>query len=238
MIAVILAAGGGSRLRPFTDSLPKCLVKVGGIPILQYQLEAYRSAGIRKIIIVTGYLSDQVKEYLAQPPQNSFDTAIIENCDFAHTNNMYSLWLTKEWIDDDILLSNGDVIFDPSIVKNLGKAEQPNLVASDKTTYLEESMKIAVRNGIIINISKSIPQEMAFATSIDLYRLGKEAANKLFTIIKTRYVARNELNRWTEVALQDLFAEETFVPFDIQGKRWIEIDTPADLQEAERLFGM
>lgn len=237
MIAVILAAGRGSRLRPITDSLPKCLVKVNGIPILQYQLDAFQSAGIRKIIIVTGYLSKQVDTYVSELPQNSFDIIIVENKDYTHTNNMYSFWLTKEWVDDDILLSNGDVIFDPLIVKNLAAAEQPNLVASDINTFLEENMKIAVRNGIIFDINKSIPQGMAFATSIDLYRLRKEAVYKLYTIIKTKYIEQNEFNQWTEVALKDLFQEEIFRPFDIQGKRWMEIDTPADLQEAERLFG-
>ena len=95
MIGIILAAGIGSRLRPITDTLPKCLVNVQGIPILQYQLDAFKNAGIRKLVVATGYLSNKVKDYLEKELHN-FDLSIIENKKFLTTNNMYSLWLTKK----------------------------------------------------------------------------------------------------------------------------------------------
>jgi len=237
MIAVILAAGEGTRLRPITDTIPKCMIIVGGVPILHHQLDAYYKAGIRKVIVVTGYLSEKIRDYVSKLPPNFLDIQLVENLNFASTNNMYSLWLTHDLIDDDILLSNGDVIFDPKIIVLIAKAKQQNLVASDRSQYLEESMKIIVRDGIVTKISKTITPNDAYATSIDLYRLGKKTAHELFSIIETRYIAQNKLNQWTEVALQDLFAVENFEPFDIDGRHWIEIDTPSDLQEAECLFG-
>lgn len=235
MIGIILAAGIGSRLRPITDTLPKCLVNVQGIPILQYQLDAFKNAGIRKLVVATGYLSNKVKDYLEKELHN-FDLSIIENKKFLTTNNMYSLWLTKKIVNDDVILTNGDVIYDPWILHSLCSSKQENLIAADIGVYIDESMKIEVKNGNVIRISKTISQDHSYATSIDLYRLNKHAIIKLFEIIDNKYIKRNILNQWTEVALQDLFTYESFKPFDIQGRRWIEIDTLSDLEAAEKIF--
>jgi len=236
MNAVILAAGIGSRLRPITDTVPKCLVKVSGIPILQYQIEAYTKAGVEKIIIVTGYLSDQVRHYLRSIAIDPSHVLLIENPDYLRTNNMYSLWLTKDWINDDLLLSNGDVIFDHQIIQAIHKADSGNYVVVDRGKYIEESMKVVVVDEYIVNISKTISPEDAYATSIDLYRLNKKATSSLFSIIEENYILKDKLNLWTEVALKDLFEYELIKPFDINQRRWIEIDTLTDLLDAEKLF--
>ncbi|EPJ2546225.1 sugar phosphate nucleotidyltransferase, partial [Escherichia albertii] len=89
MNGVILAAGVGSRLRPITSNKPKCLVKVAGIPILEYQLNAYRQAGINNIYIIVGYEGEKIRNYCKYI--KDLNITIVENDEYETTNNMYSL---------------------------------------------------------------------------------------------------------------------------------------------------
>ncbi len=93
--AVILAAGLGSRLRPMTDNKPKCLVKINGKPLLQYQLDAYKQADIVDILIIVGYQGKKVEEYCKHI--KGLNIKVIYNNDYEFTNNMYSLLFGKRF---------------------------------------------------------------------------------------------------------------------------------------------
>lgn len=96
MKAVILAAGVGSRLRPLTNSKPKCLVKVCGQTLLDFQLEAYRRVGVEEVVMVTGYHGEQIARHLRHVKQPRI--RVVENADFESTNNMYSLGLAAPYV--------------------------------------------------------------------------------------------------------------------------------------------
>ena len=118
MQAVILAAGQGSRLRPLTDHCPKCLVKVQGRSLLQYQLEALRTARISECVIVVGHRADQVRAAFGSR-FGDLSITYVENDVFDRTNNIYSLWLARKAITQDVLLLEGDLIFDPELLVDL-----------------------------------------------------------------------------------------------------------------------
>ena len=122
---VLLAAGTGSRLRPLTDDVPKCLVEVNGQPILKHLLDAFRSQGIIKVIIATGYLEHRIREYCSV---NASDLEIeyVFNADYQTTNNIYSLWLARQVIDDAFILVESDLVFDPEM---LGEMVYPCRIA-------------------------------------------------------------------------------------------------------------
>ncbi|HEX9595966.1 MAG TPA: NTP transferase domain-containing protein, partial [Anaerolineales bacterium] len=113
--AIILAAGVGSRLAPLTERIPKCLVPVAGKPILLHQIEAFQQCGVKNILVVAGYLAEEVKNAL-----NGSATVLV-NSEFRSTNNMYSLGLAAPLVDGPSLLVNGDVMFDSSILEDLLK---------------------------------------------------------------------------------------------------------------------
>lgn len=237
--AIILAAGIGSRLNPITLEKPKCMVKVNGIPIIEHQIRAYLSSGVEidSIHVVVGYKSDFVKDFIKE---NYHGIKIIENKDYLSTNNMYSLYLALKdlKIDDKafILVSNGDCVYDPDIIKNLVGDNGSDLITCDRSSHIAESMKIKVDNGTIIDISKEIPEESAYAVSIDLYKIGFQSSQKLKEILETYILKKKDLNLWTEVALKDLLAYSKFKPFDINGRSWVEIDNLDDLAEADIKF--
>lgn len=236
MKAIILAAGLGSRLRPITDEKPKCMVPVNEEPIIHKQISNLLDNGIKEndIIVVGGYKAEILEEYL----KNTFPIVkMIHNSRYAETNNMYSLYLAmKEVGDSAFLLMNADVFFDGNVIDGILACESENAIASDKTQYLEESMKICVREGgRITHISKAISEEDHFAVSIDVYKISKKASQILMNIIKDFIEVRKDENSWTEVALDQIFDTCEFKPYVIEG-RWVEIDNHDDLKLAESLF--
>lgn len=233
MKAIILAAGIGSRLRPLTDEIPKCMIEVNGIKIIENQLNALKENNINDITVVTGYKSSLLEKFIKENYQN---IQIIKNENYMETNNMYSMNLAKDFINnDEFIFMNADVFFDKEIIKELILNSEKNLIVCDNGNYLEESMKIVLKENKIIEINKKISQNKAYGTTIDIYKLSKEASKIFFEIINDYINIKNEQNLWTEVAVQDLINKILFKPMDINYK-WVEIDNLDDLNQAISIF--
>ena len=124
MRAVILAAGEGTRLRPHTADRPKCLVPLGGRPLLDWQLDALRGAGIDDITVVTGYRAEMIA---------SRGLVMRHNPEFATTNMVASLMCARDRFDgtDDVLIAYGDIVYEPRIVAAMQPPATPVAVAVD-----------------------------------------------------------------------------------------------------------
>ena len=143
MIGIILAAGIGSRLRPMTNTKPKCLVTSAGKPILEYQIDAYIEAGVQELVIVVGYESDAIRNYCKHI--KGVEIHIVENSDYETTNNMYSLYLVRDLAEGkDFILNNADLTIDKSIVSELVRYSPANAIAVDSSMYNSEAMKLVV----------------------------------------------------------------------------------------------
>jgi len=235
MKAIILAAGEGTRLNPLTLKIPKCLIPVSGKPILQYQIEAFNSIGVEEIIIIVGYRAVDIIKYISSLGHNN--VKIIENKNYTSTNNMYSLWLARsELLDHEFFLANGDIVFSTAILKRLNKSD---VIICKKDCFNEESMKIAVIDGYIQDISKQIAHNEVYGLSIDLYSFSLKSARILFTKIEEIVEQQKDISSWTEVAMQQLFHSSALQmkPFNMnQEELWMEIDNSNDLLMADRLF--
>lgn len=238
MLALILAAGVGSRLRPLTRAKPKCLVTTAGKPLLQYQIDAYRAAGIRELVIVVGYEGQAVREYCKR--QRGLDITIVDNEDYESTNNMYSLYLAREHLAGrPFVLNNADLAIDPAIVARLLAHEATDAIAVDTGVYNDESMKISVgAGGLVCDISKQIGRADAHACSIDFYKFSAAASRRFLDEVVRIVEGEGNRKDWTEVAMQRLFrsGDLGFAPCDIAGLRWVEVDNLDDLAQADRLF--
>ncbi|HPN54302.1 MAG TPA: HAD-IIA family hydrolase [Candidatus Moranbacteria bacterium] len=236
MKAIILAAGVGSRLRPMTDKKPKTLIKVNGKPMLGYIIDSLTENGVREIVICTGYKSSQIVNF-CENNYPSINFSFVENKEFEETNNMYSLFLAKKHLKGNVILMNADLVFDAGIIGGLVKQKR-TVVAVDKGRYLEESMKVIVKNGIIKSISKKIIEKEAYGCSIDIYKIDKKDTNTLILEMNRIININRDRNQWTEVMLDNLFSSGKIVanPFNIGKNRWYEIDNYEDLGAAEVLF--
>jgi choline kinase len=124
MKALILAAGQGTRLRPLTDDRPKCMVELGGVPLLHRQLAALAEAGLTDVSVVVGYHADRV----AAP-----GIELISNDRYATTNMVSSLFCAESVFrsGEDILLSYGDIVCEPRLIREVAKSRAALAVAVD-----------------------------------------------------------------------------------------------------------
>ena len=131
--ALILAAGLGSRLQSLTENQPKTLVEVNGKAILHHQLISLSAAGITECVIAIGHKGSMIKERFGSQYE-SIQLHYIENALFATTNNIYSLYLLKDHLNQACLLLEGDVLVEDSILQDLISNEAPNIAVVDHVT--------------------------------------------------------------------------------------------------------
>ena len=104
------------RLRPLTDERPKCLLKVGERTLLQRTVDGLIAAGISELVVVTGYRANMIRDFLTET-YPSLTIHFIDNVDYAHNNNIFSLWLTRPYTDGrDFLLMDSDILCDPAAI--------------------------------------------------------------------------------------------------------------------------
>ena len=233
MKALILAAGFGSRLAPITDECPKALVPVNGTPIIFKQIDNLLENGITDITVVSGYKAEILEKRVTEKYPA---IRVINSVDYATTNNMYSAYIAKEAIgNSEFLMMNADVYYDSSVVKALLECGHENAIVTDIGSYSEESMKVVEKDGRLIDISKQIPPSDALGCSIDVYKFSSEGGKAFFDRC-AHYIEKEKiLNKWSEVALNDVLKTVSFKACALVG-RWYEIDNFDDLEKAERLF--
>lgn len=123
--AIVLAAGVGSRLRPYTDDRPKGMVEVNGKPILEYQFETLKQAGVDEIVVVCGYLKDKITSAMVRLNK-------IENERWDVTNMVASLYCAKEWLTDDVIISYADIIYQQGVLEQVLASDANITVSADK----------------------------------------------------------------------------------------------------------
>ena len=234
MKAVILAAGIASRLRPLTNHCPKCLLKVGNKTILEHTLDNILANGLQEIVIVTGYLELQIRDFISvRYPRLS--VTYIYNEKYSTTNNIYSLWLAKEWVlGDEMLLMDSDIIFDQAILTRLLGSGHDNCLALKRHAVKEEEIKIkAGIDGRVTGIGKEILLEEAIGESIGIEKFGKDTLYKLFEIIDHKIITGKKVNQFYEAAFQELADQGSAIySVDVTDLKCMEIDTAEDLEEA------
>jgi choline kinase len=251
MRALIIAAGMGRRLAPYTDDRPKCLVPVNGRTILERQLEAYRAVGVTELAIVRGYRKEQV----VVPGARHYD-----NDAYRENNILVSMFYAEEAMQDvdQLLVSYSDIVFTRATVEAALRTEGDYALVIDrrwKEAYegrihhpVEEGeVARVVDNRVLVVGKKTVPPDEAAGEFIGLARFSRRALETM----RARYHARRaELGdekpygtapRFRSAYLTDLLNDliesgETMRPAWIDGG-WREIDTVEDLERAAKVVG-
>lgn len=233
MTGILLAAGVGSRMRPLTDHLPKCLLPVGHQSLLPRTLSALQSAGLAECVLVTGYLQPLVEETvrslgLAMPVR------FVHNEKYATTNNNYSLWLAgRETGDNSILLLDADILFDPHLLHLLLASPVPDALLMREDDRLgAEEIKVALDGPYVRQIGKAITPSRAAGESIGIEMFSRETARQLFRVLDRR----KEQDEFYEASFQEIIDRGARIAaVSTQGLPCMEIDTPDDLRVASAL---
>ena len=228
MRAVILAAGLGSRMLPHTERRPKCLLKIGGHSILEYQLAALRHCGISDVVIVLGHQGHKIRQHL------NVRATFIENPEYATTGSSYSLWLTRGLIQDGFVYINSDLVFHPRMLEALLASPHANAIIVDRTVNLAGDMQKAEMDGErILRMSKNLPAQLAAAEVVGPARFSADGARRIVDHLDS-LVAQGERSRWAYEAFGEVARDQAFMGVENPGCIWAEVDTPADLIEASQ----
>ena len=235
MKAVILAAGQGTRIRAVHGERPKCLIEVEDKTILDHQIEGLLGAGTNEIAIVVGYEKQQIirhvqKRFGSRKPRMHF----IQNPAFAITNNIYSLWLAREWVGGEgFVCLNADVICDAQILNSALKTNSLVSMIVDPE-WRDETMKVIISDGRVLRMSKKISKQEFSGTYIGI-TIFNQAINTRFFAKMQEVIEAGRVNEFFNVAVQELVDEGLRVGFTTTaGSPWAEIDDPLDLTFAQQ----
>ena len=230
MNAIILAAGKGSRLRGVAGDKPKCLARVGEFSLIERQIMTLRESGVDHITAVVGFSADTVRSECGP------DIEYIENPIFFRTSSLYSLWLARHRLVDGFVVLNSDVLFHPQLITDLltARYEDALLIAyKDETTarFGDEEMKVKVRAGRVVDISKAINPDEADGENVGIVKFSSAGA-ALLTRQMGMLIAKGTHRAWAPRAFREFARVRPLHAIGTRGLPWIEIDFPEDYHRA------
>jgi choline kinase len=232
MKGVILAAGKGSRLNGTAGDRPKCLVKAGGLTLIERQIQILCRAGLDDVVVVTGCQAALVRETCGT------GVTYVENSRFAETNSLYSLWTARALLYEGFVVLNCDVLFHPVLLDDLLATHHDAALLMayhqpGQPPLGDEEMKVKVRGNRVVDISKTMDPDEADGENLGIVKFGPASAPQLVTILD-RIVAEGGLRDWAPRAFREFAQERPLRALSTRGYPWIEIDFPDDYQRALR----
>jgi choline kinase len=230
MRGIILAAGKGSRLNGTAGEAPKCLVRLGGVSLIERQLHVLRDAGIDDIAVVVGCQADRVRRVCGH------GITYIENVRYAQTNSLYSLWMARPLLYEPFVVLNCDVLFHPALLTDLLESRHENALLlgyreASQPAYGDEEMKVKVRGGQVVDMSKDMDPAEADGENLGIVKFGARGAVALVDIMD-RLVGEGRLRDWAPRAFAEFAREHPLYAVGTRGLPWIEIDFPEDYRRA------
>lgn len=244
MKAVVIAAGQGTRLRPYTNDRPKCMVEVAGRPILHHQLDALIKCGVTEIVVIRGY-----KGRAIDAPGVRF----VDNRDYANNNILVSLFSAGAELAGDVIVSYGDIVYHPSVLSHLLDTPGPCTLVIDeawkktyegRTDHPEDQAELCrVSNfGLVTEVGKHVGPSDAFGEFIGLARFSGAFTARMWATYLTAQAngmdqPYGKAPSLRKAYLTDLLniAIENGEPVGVLATEggWREIDTVQDLERAQ-----
>lgn len=243
MQAIMLAAGMGKRLQKYTQGQTKCMLNVAGKTLLEYACDALKAAGVNKLILVVGYQSDKLIKY-ALDTIKDMDFEFVYNVDYEKTNNIYSLYLARNYLQkDDTILLESDLIYDSSIIRDLVEDANANLAVVSKYEYWMDGTVCKLdKDG---NIEEFVEKKdfdfdnvSQYYKTVNIYKFSKEFATYKYIPFLEAYINVYGKNQYYESVLKIIshINKLDLKAFDIGEKKWYEIDNSHDYDIAETMF--
>jgi histidinol-phosphate/aromatic aminotransferase/cobyric acid decarboxylase-like protein/choline kinase len=244
MKAIILAAGIGYRMKPLTEETHKTMLKVGANRIIDNIVSGLILNNVKTIIIATGYLSEQLKAHLVGR-YGGVEFVFVHNAEFGETNNVYTLdrVLDTVPIDDDILLIESDLIYEPRIIRRIIESPYDNVALVDKYRIGMDGTVVTINENKITSVIPPHLQDYDFNftdkyKTLNIYKFSQSFVLETFKPLIHYYVSAIAKTSYYEVILgiliyvqkQEIYAEI------IENESWAELDDPNDLKIANFIF--
>lgn len=245
MQAIMLAAGKGSRLGKYTKNNTKCMLNVHGKTLLERAIDALLEANIKDFIIVLGYKGENVKKYIKEKElDKKINITYIDNNVYDITNNIYSLYLAKDYlVKDDTILLESDLIYDTSIVKKLvdSKYESAALIAKYEEWMDGTVVTLNKDNTINSFVEKkdfNYDEVNNYYKTVNIYKFSKEFSKRFYIPFLESYIKVYGNNDYYELVLKVIsgLKEVKLHGLPLNNEPWYEIDDSQDYDIANAIF--
>jgi choline kinase len=234
--ALLLAAGTGNRLYPLTQNSPKCLTLVNEKSILERLVISLKQQGFKRLVIVTGYQGNCISEFLGTIYEGITIEYIFSPL-YKTTNNIYSLWMAREIINEPFTLIESDLVFDESLLDGMC---YPNRIAvANMQAWMNGTTVTVDQTQFVKKFQKGTTEaydDIRYKT-VNIYSFSLSSWHAIVVKLD-QYISVGRVHNYYETVLAEMVADGSLcfkaVSFDY--KPWYEIDTIADLAEAEKLF--
>ncbi len=237
MKAIILAAGEAKRLRPLTNELPKCLLKVDHLTIFDHQIQSLQECNIKDIVIVVGFHAKKIINHCQEYyPHLNFH--FIENLDYSKTYPAYGLWLAREHLQETAIYLNSDVIFHPEIIKSVVFSPHQSATAIQRVPWDEEEVNVRVNeHNEITEIGKHLSQEDSWGEFIGVTKLGANF-NLFLTQALEGFIEKKEFQKFAADSINQAITTYGGImhALDLTHLPAIEIDTVPDYERAKEIM--
>jgi len=234
--ALLLAAGIGSRLYPLTQNEPKCLTMINGMSILERLIYNLNQHGFKRLVVITGHLENHIRDFLGNQVGDITIDYIFSPV-YKTTNNIYSLWMAREVINEPFLLLESDLVFDESLLDTM---LYPGRIAVAKMQPWMDGTCVTINQ---FQQVKAFWEGDAYSfgaikyKTVNIYSI---SLNSWHCIVKKldQHISEGKVNDYYETVFAEMIADGSlfFKVVSFDGKPWYEIDTIEDLAEAEKLF--
>ncbi|MDP8321079.1 MAG: phosphocholine cytidylyltransferase family protein [Candidatus Stygibacter australis] len=234
MQAVILAAGMGRRLDLISGGLPKPMLNITGKSIIHSQIESCQQYGVEQFVIVIGYRMEEMKAHILEI-LSSERVIFVINPDYATTNTLYSLYLAREYLNQDTLYFNGDVLFERGLLPKLLSYSGSSILVEKKSCG-EEEVKVNINeSGYVTAIGKELCLDECVGEFIGIACFRKDVLVKLKKFLEMGIKAAQH-NNYFEYAVNQFCDGIEIMAVSTGDACCIEIDFPEDIVRAKTLF--
>lgn len=244
MQAIILAAGMGRRLGSYTKENTKCMVPVNGVRLIDRMLTQLSTLHLKRVLMVVGYKGKELIHHIGDRYADALKIEYVENPIYDHTNNIYSLSLVKEQMqEDDTLLIESDLIFSDRLFSMILADERPNIALVAKyETWMDGTMVRIDGDGNIVNF---VPKKAfnyqevdSYYKTVNIYKFSKTFSQTQYVPFLDAYCKALGNNEYYEQVLRviTLLDKTNLKALDIGNEKWYEIDDVQDLDIAETIF--
>ncbi|GFP74255.1 phosphocholine cytidylyltransferase family protein [Clostridium fungisolvens] len=224
MRALILAAGRGTRISRYLNGKPKCTVDIGGITLIENTVIQLKKAGITDIAICLGYKQQDIKSILKE-----HDVKYYYNPFFDISNSIASTWFAKDFIQDDIIIMNGDVFLEEQLLQDIIKESMSPVLFCDVTRKEEADYKFYFEDNLLIKYGKELEGEDVSGEYIGVAKISKDNVD-LFKESLDKLINSQNHGLWWENALYCLSDKMNIYVKSIEDRFWAEVDYIEDYE--------
>lgn len=226
MRVLILAAGRGTRISRYLSGKPKCTVDIGGITLIEYTISELRKRGIEDIAICVGYQKTVIQDLLSEE-----NITYYFNPFFDVTNSIASIWFARDFIKkgQDIMLMNGDVFLEPSLIDSIIEERTSPVLFADSTRREEADYKFFYENDILIKYGKELTGKDISGEYVGVGKFNEDFVEAFMTQLELM-IANQEHSVWWENVLYELTKSRDIYVKDVDGKFWGEVDYIEDYE--------